>query len=187
MEQELGHKGFSIHIVRDDYPENPREAYDYFTTMVCFHRRYALGDKHDFTPDTLSDFIKNSSEIIYLPIYMMDHGSVAISTNKFSCPWDSGQIGYIYAEKETVKEEQITLEQAYEHMKLEVEVYNDYVNGDVFGYKIMERGEGIESCWGFYGDPEKSGSIDAAKDMIDSILYRRKNEWNNYENFFAQI
>lgn len=32
----------------DDMPGNPREEHDCFGTMVCFHRRYRLGDKHGY-------------------------------------------------------------------------------------------------------------------------------------------
>jgi len=28
---------------------NPRTDYDQLATMVCFHRRYTLGDDHDFS------------------------------------------------------------------------------------------------------------------------------------------
>ena len=37
------YKGYTIAIDYDSDPSNPRE-WDNFGTMVCFHRRYALGD-----------------------------------------------------------------------------------------------------------------------------------------------
>lgn len=35
-------------IMQDDEPTNPREDYDNFGHMNCWHRRYNLGDKHDY-------------------------------------------------------------------------------------------------------------------------------------------
>ena len=46
---EIKRKGLTLRIFEDDI-EDPREYYKdtNVTTMVCFHRRYSLGDKHDF-------------------------------------------------------------------------------------------------------------------------------------------
>lgn len=43
--------GLNIEICTDDYAESPRE-WDNLGTMVCWHNRYNLGDKHNFeSPD----------------------------------------------------------------------------------------------------------------------------------------
>ena len=35
-------------VMQDEDPINPREDYDNFGKMACWHRRYNLGDKHDY-------------------------------------------------------------------------------------------------------------------------------------------
>lgn len=51
----------TLFIEHDDDPPNPREDYDNFGKMICFHKRYSLGDKHnyceprDFLADLLND------------------------------------------------------------------------------------------------------------------------------------
>ena len=40
---------YKLKIEYDDMPLNPRTDYDNFGTMVCWHRRYDLGDKHSFS------------------------------------------------------------------------------------------------------------------------------------------
>lgn len=45
---------YTLQILYDEDAPNPREDRDNFGTMVCFHRRYNLGDKHDFSEP--SDF-----------------------------------------------------------------------------------------------------------------------------------
>ena len=55
---ELEH-GVKVHIHRDDHDTdfaNPR-ANDNLGVMVCFHRRYNLGDKHDFKEP--EDFVRS--------------------------------------------------------------------------------------------------------------------------------
>ena len=39
---------YTLFIVDDEMPLNPREDYDCLGKMVCWHGRYSLGEKHDF-------------------------------------------------------------------------------------------------------------------------------------------
>lgn len=39
---------FLLQVMMDDEPLNPRENYDNFGKMVCWHKRYNLGDRHDY-------------------------------------------------------------------------------------------------------------------------------------------
>ena len=39
---------YALMVQQDDILINPREPDEPLGTMVCFHRRYALGDRHDF-------------------------------------------------------------------------------------------------------------------------------------------
>ena len=40
-------KKFELEVVQDTDPESPR-TWDNLGTMVCFHKRYELGDKTDY-------------------------------------------------------------------------------------------------------------------------------------------
>lgn len=46
---------FLLQVMMDEEPLNPREDYDNFGKMVCWHKRYNLGDKHDY---------ENTSELL---------------------------------------------------------------------------------------------------------------------------
>ena len=48
---------YTLFIVDDDMPPNPREDYDCLGKMVCWHGRYSLGEKHDF--EEPRDFLKD--------------------------------------------------------------------------------------------------------------------------------
>jgi hypothetical protein len=154
-----------LKIVRDEYPVNPRE-WDNLGTMVCFHRRYDLGDPHDF--ETPGEFLERVTErdAIILPLYLYDHSGITMSTVPFHCPWDSGQVGWIYVLKEDVRKEwgvkRITpklRKKVEDILRSEVETYDQYLQGDVYGFTLHNKCKScgnefelIDSCWGFYGD-----------------------------------
>lgn len=45
---------YTLFIVDDDMPPNPREDYDCLGKMVCWHGRYSLGEKHDLRNPVIS-------------------------------------------------------------------------------------------------------------------------------------
>ena len=91
-----------------------------------------------------------------LPLYLYDHSGITISTGRFSCPWDSGQVGWIYISIEKAAQEGWkTPEQAYKAMQAEVEGYDHYLTGRCYGYVVEDAdGEEIDSFWGFLGDSD---------------------------------
>jgi hypothetical protein len=157
---------YQIEIIHDEHPSNPRTEWDNLGTMVCFHRRYTLGDighgyrSSDFNSwDELKQLIiKQVKPAVILPIYMYDHSGITISTQPFGCRFDSGQIGFIYIGKLKVMKEynvkrisRKLKDRLTEYLKGEVEYYDNYLTGETYGYKITKDGEEIDSCWGYYG------------------------------------
>ncbi len=153
---------YLIEIINDEDPENPRE-WDNLGTMICFHRRYNLGDEHNFdNPSEARDFLKNKkARHIVLPLYLYDHSGITMNTTGFSCPWDSGQVGWIYITREKIRQEygckrvsKKMVEKVSGYLRNEVKTYDQYLCGDVYGFRITdeETDEEIESCWGFFGD-----------------------------------
>lgn len=214
-----------VTIEQDTDAESPRE-WDKLGHMVCWHRRYNLGDEQPGTGP--SDFARELAtalgaadaieyweyadhgrgdweeridaavqrtldrEIVaMLPLYLYDHSGLAMSTDSFvgrahHADWDSEQVGWIYATREDVLREyeckRITRkmrEQVERTLKAEVEEYDSFLRGDVYGYTVElfeasemtyseddedlypdpddeEPGvylEHVDSCWGFYGYP----------------------------------
>lgn len=175
MSDKIEYRGYTIRIETDSDPINPRE-WDNLGTMVCWHRSYSLGDKHSFeTPDDAWQEIKND---IVLPLYLYDHSGITMNTGGFSCPWDSGRVGYIYVSLEKVRKEygwkQITKkrrEKILEYLRGEVATYDDFLTGSVYGY-VVEGADGVgDSCWGFYGYPEgHDEALSEAKAYIDGYI-----------------
>lgn len=166
MTNQTGTSEYKIKIEQDTDTENPRD----FGTgiMVCFHGKYDLGNtKHKEDGSRFDDvyeaqeFHKNF-EGVSLPLFLYDHGSITISTTPFSCPWDSGQVGFIYMPDEMLAAEfDNDKEKAKQCLLSEVQTYDQYLTGDVWGYIITKDGEEIDSCWGWYGRDDVQAEAEA--------------------------
>ena len=166
MKNIIENEKYKLEIFDDLNPCSPRE-FDNLGTMVCFHRRYNLGDEtklksSDFSSwEELENYLyKEEDALIAIPVFMYDHSGLWINTTGFSCPWDSGQVGYIYISKEKVRREynckrisKKLKEMIREMLCSEVDLYNDYLSGNVYGFTLTdkENSEEIDSSCGFYG------------------------------------
>ena len=168
----MEYRGYTIKIHRDEHNESPRD-WDNLGTMICWHSRYNLGDvqtsnPHNYyEPDQWWEENMPMKDIAaILELYLYDHGGITMRTSPFSCPWDSGGVGYIYITKEKVRKEygkkRISKQlkaRVKTYLQGEVETYDNYLTGEVYGYVVEDQGgEHVDSCWGFYG--YKSGSWD---------------------------
>ena len=158
VHREVLPSGRTLVVFQDDDPPNPRE-WDNLGTMACFHSRYNIGEKHNFSQDELQELVEQDN-VVSLPVYLMDHSGLSISTGPFGDPWDSGMIGYIFVTYEKLMREfsvtEVTpeiVDKAVVNLQSEIKVKDQYLRGDVYGYKVFStEGEEVESCWGFYGD-----------------------------------
>ena len=164
----------TLRIVPDPHPMNPRVECDALGTMICWHPRYNLGDKHSYrnnqelfialagyedeVPFDLEAIEKRAlRNAIILPLYLYDHSGLTMNTTGFSCPWDSGQVGYVFVTIEDARNEfsakrlsSKMRERALDILRAEVDVYDAYLRGDFCGFEIMgDDDEVIDSCWGF--------------------------------------
>jgi hypothetical protein len=192
--QQKQYKGYTINIELDRDPASPRE-WDNLGTMACSHNNYILGDTQ--LPDHYMDdygyahyfeswkdvekWLRKDNDIaIILPLQLYDHSGITMSIGS-SRGWDSGQVGFIYVTKETLRKEysikrvtKAILEKAEQVLRAEVDAYDQYLRGDVYGYAIdtdNDTGWVGDSCWGYFGD---SGIEQAFSDAENSIDYRLK-------------
>ena len=198
MEEIIKYKGFNIEIRQSTDPSDPRE-WDNNGIMICFHKKYNLGDKNDIDGnnfdswDEMEEYLEREEKAIcIIPLRMYDHGGITISASTsypYNDRWDSGQIGFIYT---TLKQlhymghdwKKITkrrMEKIGEWLLNEIDVYDQYVKGKVFNYNI----EDVDSCCGFYGyDHKKSGLLDAARESIDfHIIMERKKHFKTLKGW----
>jgi hypothetical protein len=185
----MRYKGFRITAFPDHHADSPRE-WSNLCTMVCWHRRYSLGDKHDFeTPQDFEEYWReHENEMIVLPLYLYDHSGITISTSHtypYNDRWDAGQVGWIYVEYSDIRREMVgkyitkkKLKRAEEILHSEVEVYDEYLRGEVYGFVVEDKDdETVDSCWGYYGsDFKKSGLFDTAFDSLEWEIEKRRKE-----------
>jgi len=171
MEYKL-ENGNTVLIKCDEFPKSPR-TWGNLAKIICFHSRYNIGEKHDYKHGDYSsydemakDIIRKEDAAVIMPVYIFDHGNIEIATTPFSCPWDSGQIGWVVISKDSAKKEygckRITAkikEILLAVIKIEVETYSQYISGEVYGFiETDTNGVEVNSCYGFYGlNPTENG------------------------------
>lgn len=184
------YKGYNIRIYQDEQPMSPRDM-DNLGTMVCFHREYdGLGDKHDLKSAQFSGWEELQAYLttelgakFIKPLFLYDHSGLRIKIGSFHgllpqghAEFDSGQVGFIYTTDEAmikagliIKDTTImpleTLNKVDDILRGEVDTYDQYLRGEVYGYVISKavccdkcgncEDIHVDSCWGNYGEPEK--------------------------------
>lgn len=165
-------------IVRDEFAGSPRHEFENLGTIVYKHSKYVLGDvciddPIDWLEDKLglkrlgeysNERLDDLLELFYrkyvgLNLYLYDHSGITISTEPFSCPWDSSMVGFIYVDKEKIRKEfgvknvtQKLMKTVKEILKHEIEIYDLYLRGEIYGFKLYDKDDNlVDSCYGFYG------------------------------------
>ena len=201
----IEYKGYTIEIDHCDYADNPRE-FGSLSTFAFQLSGYKLPNDIDINYDDFVDLHYNHRVIVsaieeaekyirknfdVLEIFRVSayiHGDISLSIGSPTCQWDSGYIGFMFIEKDKVREyfgvNRITKKQrerAISIAKGELETYSQYLKGEVYGYNTYDKdGEDIDSCWGYYGyDHEESGLLDNAKHYIDYHI--KKQTESRYE------
>lgn len=168
------YKGYEILIEQDEHPINPRMENFNLGQMICHHKRYFLGDKHNKSTDEVYDMLAGKQkDIVVLPLYLLDHSGITMNTTGFSCPWDSGMVGCIFADYVNIRSwygvKKVTkklIAKVKLHLLQEVKCYDDYISGNAYSFKIYKDGEEMEGCEGYaYED-----ALNEAKSMVDNMV-----------------
>lgn len=177
--------GAVLEIKQDPHPYNPREEFDHLCKMFCFHQRYMLGDKHDYRyqdfkgwNEFYKQLYKDYDPVVIKPLNLYDHSGITISTSRFSCPWDSGHVGFVLISaedciKEYGKRDGDAHSLAEKVLDGEVKEYDQYLRGDIWGFNFkhpagpkceacgLTPNPEEDSCWRFYGsNPNENGMAD---------------------------
>lgn len=169
----LHHAGCRIEIHQDDTADNPVQQWDGQAKVQIWHRGYDFGNDHTFnTPQEVQEYFRrHRRQVVFLPVFMYDHSGITVNTTGFSCPWDSGQVGYCWCSRDDAEEALGTRdrEAAYRFLRETVQLLDDYLTGNVYGYVVLDpqTSATIDSCWGYFGDPEVSGLLDDARAVAE--------------------
>ena len=149
--------------------ERGMERYERMVNIVGSRYRHGPKTEERAVDDAMLNVI--SEKYLMMPLFLMDHSGLAMQTESFHDPWDSGQVGWIYVSKEDALKEfgsdKMTgsiRQKAEALMRSEVAVYDSYLRGECYGFELYKNGELSDSCWGFIGSLE-----DACKAMADYL------------------
>lgn len=181
-------------IEQDQFSDDPR-SWDNLGTMLCCNQYYQLGDcntnietkeqlaeicrkygKSDEEIDEMTfgeeiRFILDQDNICGLPLWLYDHSGISISTGRV-CSWDSSFVGLIFVEKDffvahtCITNEENWKKEAKKTLESEIEVYNDFFQGNVYVWTLYEPVVVIRQSM---DGKELSRKIDEEGKMVDSM------------------
>ena len=125
----------------------------------------------ELSQEDIDNYVMDRFDDLYFhrTVYLYDHSGLSVSLGGFSCPWDSGPVGIIFVRKDEAQKEycmtkrELTIEEYVDEiMENEIEVFDQYLRGDIYGFVLKDqRGEEVDSCRGFYGyDIKENGILD---------------------------
>ncbi len=135
-----------------------------------------------YLPYLMERFAENN---LVIPVSAYEHGGITISASGRRAGWDSfdrGQLGFVYVSHADILKEYGTLdlENAEKLLIGEVETYDEYLTGQVYGYIIEdENGENLGSCWGFLGD--YTYCLEEAQSAADYLAGEKEKELKLYD------
>jgi hypothetical protein len=158
-------KGMTLHVEPDDYPPNPREQGS-VARMLCWHRRYNLGDKNPYAEsgDFYDDKELQADIFVMRKFYMLDHSGLRFSASpsEFRAVdpygFDWGAIGVIYITMDNAQRVYGDLsddskQKADQELIDEIKEFDRYHNTQYYGYFIEDgEGETLDASGGYYGD-----------------------------------
>lgn len=193
---------FRIRILNDQSPSSPREDTN-LCRIIGWNRDYRLSDEDEPSPryigvdQSAEEYVEsvfgpdddgNRADVLfYAPLRLDDYGSggVRLSIGGDGFDWKRSD-GVVYIApgdwndcmgenhpKPTTRDAWIEL------IKGEIELYQDYINGNVYGYVVekvvtcdrgFEHYEDADSCWGFMGNGSFKYALDEAREGISVAL-----------------
>lgn len=200
------YKGYHIDIIQDLNAESPRRDMDNMGLLYAvdqyrsykevkayypFHDDYIYEDPETDEP---TDVEVLDDDIVDILVLTFDGNTIVAYDVDDDVP-SRNFFGYLFATRKRVfewlgfpmegelkKEEKDKVRKVLEE---EIELYNTWGSGDVYGYVVRET---EDSVWGFYGsDFEKSGLLEDARGSIDYDLSRKAEAKANRDKDLADV
>ncbi len=170
-------KGLVIKIFQDPDPLPPDDGDKNDSLfLVHYHRDFEVRRDEIISKDDLIRWYNGETieaekvfHIFLTKAYIHSGITLALEESGRTFPderWDVSRCGCVLVRKTEAKAKKKALKMASQL----IERWNDCLSGNVYGYMLENKdGEVLDSCWGFYGDFEKSGLIGEAKEAAESV------------------
>jgi hypothetical protein len=181
--------GININVYRDDTSPSPDRWHSDEVFIVAYHRDFTVKRDDIITKECAIAIARGEEDegckeilkkyyLFGLEAYI--HGGVVLSFSyEGNFPdrgWDVSQIGFVLVKRGICKNKK----EAREIARSLIDEWNDYLSGNVYGYMIeVEDVDGsgnkeeVGGCWGFYGDYNKSGLLEEAKEEAEREYKKR--------------
>lgn len=169
-------------IVEDFFANDPREDECIFE-FTLHHHKYHLANEIGLRAEAFDSWEDMASYLkpryaMVVPVYMYEHGNVALSTKPFGCPWDSGRVGFALLSREKLLNEYgrkyITnklSETLTNVLETEVQAYSAYLNGECYGVQIIDdEGDVVDCDYGYYGYQAALASAEAYMSRYEQLI-----------------
>lgn len=163
----------------DEHKTQTRNNYTRFDMLaeVCQYNQYEedekMGQEMPEEWHWMLMLARLNANYVVVGVDMRDHGggnmSISTSTPTTQEEWeDTSTDGFIYLY--VGADMMDTLGDDVERMLIaEIEEFEHWITGNVWGFTIEKEGQDIDSCWGFYGDHDKSGLFDAIMHTVSPL------------------
>ena len=151
----------------EHFPIDPRE-WSNLGRMICQHRNYDLGDKHDLNLEDCNDWnevrevIEAAGGVLILPLGLYDHSGISMYIGNSHDRWDGGQVGFIYVTQEDLDREELTIEKAEEILRSEVKTYSAYLTGNIYRFDVWQE---VSAC--SCGECKEWEAVECNSDYLD--------------------
>lgn len=155
----------SIRLKKDDRGRERLEAMD--RSWLTGEEAWVVVEDYDDYPDSeaLSEAISQCAEapallsqaVVLKTVYMLDHSGVTYSTRDFRDRWDSGAVGFIWADEDDVSSwfggVPTSVEKASKRLDFEVGRYSQWVCGETYAVMLSDaEGNVLDFVCGYIGD-----------------------------------
>lgn len=166
----INYRGVEIEIEQDEFTESPND-WDGSRFIVYDHRDFYV-EKKGFNPNDIFEDVWGTNKL-YKGYYVFGvdayiHSGVVLAirnTRKaLDFPdrrWDVSFKGFALIKREKGC---YTKDKAFKVAEGLIDIWNQYLSGNVYGYNIEQFNE---SCWGFYG---YNTCLQEAKNIVDYHL-----------------
>jgi hypothetical protein len=151
---------YTVEIVRDDDAQSPADYGDDSLFLAYGTRSVAAGP---------AGYARNGAarigryHVCRLGVYdgpytvlMLGAAVAPTDTDDTDDDSDDTRPGYVYVSRDEWPDSEAA-ERAAECL---VNEWNDYLSGNVYGYRVKDSdGDTVDSCWGYTGDPDASGVV----------------------------
>jgi len=172
-----------------------QKLYNYYELLSMINSpKTTKEDKESFLEEINDNYSKFDNYFIF-PVFAYIHSGIALSLGNnsypFSCSFDTSFAGFIVADKKQLDfdynrknndkfKDLSDQEIAYIFAEGLIEEWNDFLSGNVYGFQIFDNNDldnEIDACYGFYGNPEKSGIIGDCYSIIDNLIKKNPEKY----------